>query len=421
MELTPPMSRELRYYNGVLALLLPLLLLVTLWHAYRRRGGWRFIRQRLALLPSEPASIGSWWFHAASVGEVNGLIPLLQRLQQRKPQQPIVLTTTTPQGRERAAQRLPNIACYYLPLDYGRLLRRFIAHHRPQRLLLMETELWPNLIACARESQLPLWVINGRLSAKTSQRAPSWLRRLYGQSLQQCTMILCRAESDWQQFIALGAPPQRCRVVGNLKYSAPLTVAEGEIESVVPTDRPYILLASTREGEERLLIEALSQLPQWRDYLWVVAPRHPERREAIKRQLHPFELAVRTAAEPISATTAIYLLDTLGELTAAMARATLVVMGGSFSDKGGHNLLEPAALGRAVVVGPDMANFATETAAMVAYGAALQLESVAALPPLLAQLLAETNRLTQMGEQARRYIAQQADIVERYLASLAIE
>lgn len=405
------MSRERILYNLLIALLSMPILIWTVWQGWRRGGGWRFIGRRLGLVPIAPQR-GGWWFHAASVGEVNGLVPLLQWLHHHRPEQPLQLTTTTPQGLAAARRQLPDLRCDYLPLDGVEQMRVLLRQLQPQRLILMETELWPNLLAVCHHARLPVTIINGRLSAQTL-RAPRWLQRLYGQGLTECDAIYCRAELDRQRFIQLGAAADRCFTLGNLKYAA-IRPATPPPSPIIPTDRPYLLLASTREGEERLLIEALQQLPPPHHRLWVIAPRHPQRADRITRSLRHLPLARHSRQEPITATTAIYLLDQIGLLTAAAAGAELVVMGGSFVPKGGHNLLEPAALGKAVIVGPYMENFAAETADLLEQQAVVQVANTTELVEQLTRLLADPQQRQQLGERAAALLQQRAAVVETY-------
>jgi 3-deoxy-D-manno-octulosonic-acid transferase len=279
----------------------------------------------------------------------------------------------------------------------------------------METELWPHLYAACARAGVPLVIVNGRLSLRTL-RAPLWLRRLYRDCLQQVSAILAISENDRTGFIALGAAAERVEVCGNIKFAAP----PGSNPEAIALPRPYVLAASTREHEEKALLEAW-RAAQTDGRLLVVVPRHPKRRAQILRDLAPFGLkvAVRSRGDAIGEQTAIYLADTFGELGGFMAGAELVFMGGSLVPKGGQNLLEAARLGKAVLFGQHMENFADEARQLLGAEAALQVDSPAALGGQLTRLLADPARREVLGQRAAALMAERADMAERYLGAIA--
>ncbi|MCW9088631.1 MAG: 3-deoxy-D-manno-octulosonic acid transferase [Gammaproteobacteria bacterium] len=410
---TERLPYDLWRYNWLLRLLALPITLYTLWQALKEREP-GYLWQRLGIY-RKPARRRVMWLHAASVGEVNAVLPLIKQLQQHQPEQPLLLTTATPSGARAARAKLPpGVGHAYFPIDWRRSVRGFLAAYRPRCALIMETELWPNLYCECAQREVPLLLINGRLSARTSRVRP-WLRRLYTLCLQQVTAVLARSEQDRASFITLGAPRERCEVIGNIKFSsAPRS------ERVTPTDlgRPYVLAASTRNGEEGLVMEAWRQATA-DDHLLVIAPRHPQRREQILAALKGEEVAVRSRQDALTAKTSVYLADTFGELPGLIAGAELVFMGGSLVAKGGQNILEAAALGRAPLFGPHMENFRTESETLLDGGGAIQVEDGTELAKKIAMLLADAPLREQMGERARLLVDERRDMASRYREAIS--
>lgn len=407
-----PRSSLLFEYRLLASALFPLVAFHAAWLGWKHRDG-RFVRERLGF-PCRPGVTAPVWVHAASVGEVNAVLPLIAELRRRRPGLAILLTTATPTGGALARRHMQDgLAHAYLPFDRTGAVRRFLAVHRPAVGIVVETELWPNLYAACEDAGVPLVVVNGRVSTRTL-RAPVWLRDLYARCLMSVRAVLARSPEDRDGFIALGAPPSAVRVLGNLKYAAPARTAAAPI----PLGRPYVLAASTREGEELLIARA------WQHthctHLLVIAPRHPQRLDQVLAELKPLGLpvAVRSRGDTIGDGTSIYLADTFGELEGFMAGAELVFMGGSLVPKGGHNVLEPARLGKAVVFGPHMDNFAEEARLLLQENAALQVGDPQALAAAITELLAAPARRASLGEQARAAITARADMAARYADAL---
>lgn len=409
---TERQRRDLWRYNWLLRLLALPIAVYTGWQALRQKES-GYLRQRLGFY-REAERRRVLWLHAASVGEVNAVLPLILQIQQQQPEQPLLLTTTTPSGARAARAKLPdNVKHAYFPIDWQRGIRSFLDTYRPRCALMMETELWPNLYSECRQRNIPLLIVNGRLSPRTSRVKP-WLRRLYTLCLQQVTAILARSEQDRASFITLGAEKERCEVIGNIKFSS-----APKAERVTPTElgRPYLLAASTRNGEEPLLVDAWHRSGA-DDHLLVIAPRHPQRRDKILTALRGETIAVRSRGDAISAETGIYLADTFGELPGLIAGAELVFMGGSLVDKGGQNILEAAALGKAPLFGPYMDNFRTESAILTNAEGARQVGDSAELAAAMNELLAEPARYQEMGEKAKEAVEQRRDMAERYAVAI---
>lgn len=402
-------------YSAALYLLMP----VALWHTLRQARRARDLRYLLERFGFSRRAVNTrpLWVHAASVGEVIAAEPLLKALRDRIPGVALALTTGTPTGAETARQRLPaEVMQLYLPLDLPGAVRRFLRALDPCCALIMETEIWPNLYWECAHSARPLLIINARLSPRTL-RARRWLQRLYASSLGCVSVVLARSPGDAEGFTALGTSPERVKVVGNLKLaiasSAPSTAA-------APIPRPYVLAVSTHEDEELRLASV------WRTHgraphLLVVAPRHPVRVAQILTQIADLKLkvAIHSRRDAIQEDTELYLIDTLGELGQFMAGADLVFVGGSLVPHGGHNLLEPARLGRAIVFGPHMENFADEAALLLESEAAIQVADDAALATCLKRLLSSPRERQALGERAAGVLQGQTQVLERYLQEIA--
>ena len=403
-----------RQYRLLMWLMAPLVLAHS-WRHGRREGEGGYLRRRLG--HGKLGQSEAIWLHAASMGEVNAALPLLEAMSRAWPDRPLLLTTTTASGARIARQKLPaGIQHDFLPLDYSGAVARFLDRHRPRCALILETELWPLLYRACAARQIPLLIVNGRLSSRTL-RAGGWLRRLYRTTLAHTHVVLARSETDASAFSALGA--ERVEVIGNIKFAAaPRT------EAITPLalGRPYVLAASTREGEEALLLGAWQQLRTAGVALplLVIAPRHPQRRELILRDLAGEVITVRSRGEAVQADTGVYLADTFGELPALMAGAEWVFMGGSLVDKGGQNLLEPAALGKAVVFGPHMENFRDEARILLEADAAIQLSNPEELTSTLAGLIKDPQRCAAIGQRAQQAVDARREMAERYLAAIKL-
>jgi len=415
---------ELLPYRAALIVASPLFIGYTLWHA-AREGGTHYLWQRLGRhLPDIAQPV---WMHCASVGEVNAALPLLGALRARHPETPLLITTNTPTGRAVALQEMgAEITHAYLPLDFNFSVARLLGKVRPRCLVVMETELWPNLYQQCATLDIPLIIINARLSRRTL-KAPALLRRAYRHALGQVTAILARSDAEAAKFRRLGAPAELLVNVGNIKFAAPgptqaqATEAQpGQAQSTDdPVGQPYWLAASTHPHEELHLARIWRRLPATGELL-VIAPRHPERRHAILKELAPlgFETAVRSRGDTVKPTTRIYLADTLGELQAFMRHAAFVFMGGSLIPRGGHNILEPARLARAVLVGRHMGNFAEETSSLLAAEGLLMAQDDRELGFALERLLTDAELRNALGQRAAAFMRGHEHVLEAYLELL---
>lgn len=404
------------HYRLKLRLLSPLFPLLLLRESRKRNGDRRFLKQRLGFgytaRKDRPV-----WLHAASVGELNTALPLLKRLHDDYPQVSFVVTTNTPTAaRLFEKQQLARCAHCYLPVDLPECIGGFLKAVNPRLGLILETELWPNLYASCASKGIPLLLLNARLSKKSFD-APGWVREGQRYCVAQLDHILARSEADREQFLALDAAPEILLTIDNLKYAPPsAAVANAQVAA----QRPYVLAASTHEDEEYQFARLLGAMLKHYQRLMVIAPRHPERRLDILRQLSklPLNVALRSRDDAITAETDVYLLDSMGELQGWIAGSELVLIGGSWIPHGGQNILEPARAGKPAIAGPFMHNFAQETAELVAANAALQLHGAAELIAETEKLLQQPEDAAAMGRRACEFMQHKSDVVDRYLQAL---
>ena len=390
------------------------LLLYPFWilHAIRhgvRHGLHGYLRMRLFGFSSRDDE--QVWVHASSVGEVHAAEPLVMALLDAG--EKILFTSFTASGYQAIQRQFADsLTSGVIPIDSSWHCRRFFRAHRIKLGLVVETELWPELLLQAGRHRIELLLINARLSTKTLRRG-GLLRGILQSTLLRFDRILARNRADRAALLELGAPAERVDVVGNLKtLRGPVQVEERLVE------RDYLLLASSHEGEERQFLE--HRPADLTDLLLVLAPRHPRRGAEIEQQLDALglEYAVRSRGETIAANTEVYLADTLGELATLMAHARVVIMGGSFDTTGGHNLIEPARLGCAIITGPSDANI-TEDIEMLGNGqGVLQVADIEDCWRHIAGLLRDPERAAALGREARERLAAQPDVVELYLAEI---
>ncbi len=409
-----------RLYTFLLRLLLPLALLRLYWRSLKSPAYRRRVRERLALGPAGPAT--QIWIHAVSVGEVQAAEPLIRRLIEHDPPLSVLVTTTTPTGAERLHERLgDSVAHRHTPYDLPGILDRFLSRTTPALLIVMETEIWPNTLAACAERGIPVILANARLSERSAQGYRR-LARLTRETLQGFDLIAAQAEPDARRFIALGADPERVQVTGSIKFDlrqpASLLDQAEAMRRVWGGQRPVWVAASTHEGEDGPILAAHQRiravLPE---ALLVLVPRHPERfdrvAELVKRQ--GLTLARRSRLEPCTPSTAVFLGDTMGELPVFLAAADAAFMGGSLVPTGGHNLLEAAASGVPVAIGPHHFNFAAITQLLCAEEGALEIADTAALARLMISWLSDATERARIGENGRRVVEANRGALDRLM------
>lgn len=358
-------------YSLVLYLLLPYVGL-RLWRRARRQPEYgEHLAERFGAYDTAPG-VPLIWLHAVSVGETRAAQPLVTALAAQYPRHHILLTHMTPTGRQTSVDLFgERVSRAYLPYDYPFAVARFLEHFRPEVGLIMETEIWPNLVtACARRG-VPLLLVNARMSDKSARRYAGF-PALARDTLQRLTAIAAQTEGDAARLRALGAP--EVAVTGNVKFDilpAPEQIERGYALRARIGTRPVLLVASSREGEEALVLDALARHPLG-DALLVIVPRHPQRFDEVADLIaaHGLELQRRTAGTAIAAQTRVLLGDTMGELYAYYSACDIAFVGGSLLPLGGQNLIEACAVGAPVLIGPHTYNFAQATEQAIAAGAA---------------------------------------------------
>ena len=404
-------------YRLALLLAAPLIPLRLLWRGRRERGYWQHWGERLGL---GAAPAGALWIHAVSVGEMRAAQPLIAALRDAHPGVPVLLTCMTPTGRATAESLYGSFArIVYLPYDYAWFARRFLRRARPRVGMLMETELWPNLIHAAAREGVPLVLANARLSER-SARGYARLPALTRASLQRIGSVAAQTEADAARLLKLGAAS--VHVTGNLKFDIVPPAAQLERGAAWKAKwgpRPVLLAASTREGEEAPLLRAFADTAP-ADVLLVLVPRHPQRFDAVAGLIESAGLAYqrRSALDgtELNAHTRVLLGDSLGELFAYYAACDVAFVGGSLMPLGGQNLIEAASVGRPVLVGPHTFNFARATQDAVEAGAALRVENASDLMQSAARLLRDETARTAMGATARAFAQAHRGATQRMLA-----
>ena len=367
------------------------------------------------------------WLHGASVGETQSLLALMAALRQRLPALHLLVTCGTVAAARLLAARLPAGAVQqYLPLDRRAWVERFFDHWRPDAGIIADSELWPNLLLVAQRRRLPLALVNGRLSQRSFRRW-RWLRGFARRILESFAVIATVDEAQRGRFAALGAA--HAVVAGNLKAAAPmLGYDETELASfkAACAGRFVILLASSHEPEERLLTLALAphQTPARTPPLLLLAPRHPARADAIAEDLRAAlqegrGLPRRSRAALPSDRDRAYLADSLGEMGLWFRLADIVVMGGALIDKGGHNPIEPALIGRPILTGPHIGNFADLYGRLAATGGCRILPDATTLASNVAALLADPHARSELATAAQRFAQNEAQVLDRTLTALA--
>ena len=394
---TDPIERVLRgLYSAALYLLLPITVYHLIWRGFRQREYFQRWDERYAIYRT-PRQAASLWLHAVSVGEVNAAAPLVNALRRERPDLRLLVTTITPTGSARVRALWGDaVEHVYLPYDLPGAVGRFLEHFRPRAALILETELWPNLLFGCRERNVPAYILNARLSAR-SLRGYRVLAPLIGRALRTVRNVAAQSHADARRFMRLGARAEQVLEAGNLKYD--MAVPEGLVEfaetfRVQAGVRPVWIAASTHEGEETAVVAMHRRLrARWPDLLLLWAPRHPERFRAVVDHSHAagWQVATRKLTRWPGAGDAVFVVDTLGELMHFYACSDLAFVGGSLQDIGGHNLLEPAAVGTAIVTGPHLHNFA-EIARKLDEAGALRIGADAeAVADALEQLLADAS------------------------------
>lgn len=392
-------------YNLLLLLLLPLIPLRLLWRARKQPEYLDHVGERFGFYKAT-VTRPVIWLHAVSVGETRAAAPLVEALLARYPDHAVLLTHMTPTGRATGEALFgERVLRAYLPYDYPFAVRRFLRHFRPRLALFMETELWPNMVAGCGQADVAACLVNARLSDKSARRYarfPRLAAGLFGGLAQ----VLAQTEADAARLRQLGA--KMVSVTGNLKFDVtpPPDVADkGQaLRAQLGRARPILLAASTREGEEVLLLDSLDQcaVP---DLLLVLVPRHPQRFDEVASLLekHGLKFQRKSANENVAPETRVVLGDTMGEMFSYYAASDVAYVGGSLLPYGGQNLIEACAMGVPVLIGPHSYNFAQATEDAIAVGAAQRIGDATELMRAAGDLLKNEAARKTMSDAARAF------------------
>jgi len=420
------------FYTLAIFALLPWAMLHLLWRARRQPEYLHHWGERFGFYGSAPAdavppspTFPTFWIHAVSVGETRAAQPLIAALRERFPDCRILLTHMTPTGRATSEALFgDSIERVYLPYDTPWAMRRFLHHFRPTLGLIMETELWPNLIDACHAQGLPLLLVNARLSERSARRYARF-PRLARRALEQLTAISAIGADDAERLRTLGAPA--VSVTGNMKFDMTPPAEQLEIGQLLRArigTRPVFLCASTREGEETLILDA------WQAKvgvggtaaLLVIVPRHPQRFDAVAQLVAASGLKMQRRSDdlPVAADTQVWLGDSMGEMFAYYAAADVAFVGGSLLDFGCQNLIEPCAVGVPVLIGPSTFNFAEAARAALEAGAARQIANARELVEQALAILADEPGKVTMGEAGRAFATRHRGATQRTMNQIMV-
>ncbi|MCJ2378609.1 lipid IV(A) 3-deoxy-D-manno-octulosonic acid transferase [Vibrio sp. ZSDZ34] len=407
------------FYTALLVLVSPFFL----YGLFKKKPGKPSVSQRWkehfgATPRLDDSSIQPLWIHAVSVGEVIAISPLIKRLKEKQPSIKIVLTTTTPTGAAQASKLKDLVEHRYMPLDFGFAVKGFLQAIKPSQLLIVETELWPNTLHWVAKANIPISVVNARLSERSCQRYAK-VQPIFNLLSKNLSLVLCQHEDDAERFIRLGVDSQKVAVTGSLKFD--ISVDDKDIEAGKKLrdeigQRPVWIAASTHEGEDEQLLDAhQSLLEQIPDALMIIVPRHPERFTKVFEIIKQRGLTTirRTSKEPITSITQVFLADTMGEMMTLLAASDVCFMGGSLlGDKvGGHNLLEPSIMGLPTLTGPSYFNFKDITQQLLSIDACQVTVNDEAITQRLWELLSNEAIRNSAGEKAQQYVQKNAGAI----------
>lgn len=412
------MSRVL--YSLMLYLLLPWALLHLVWRARKQPAYLEHVGERFGIFPDNlPSRV--IWIHAVSVGETRAAEPLIKALQARHPDHRILLSHGTPTGRQTGLELYGDrVERCYLPYDFSWASRRFLRRFRPVVGVFMETEIWPNLIRASVRSAVPVYLVNARMSEK-SARGYRRIGRLTRGALWRLSCIGAQTERDAQRLTDLGA--KDVRITGNIKFDrlapAEMLALGTTLRDSFGTQRPVFLAASTREGEEAMILDVVGGIAVT-GLLTVIVPRHPQRFDEVAglASQRGYKIQRRSENRPIDADTRIVIGDSMGEMFAYYAACDIAFIGGSLLPLGGQNLLEACAVGRPVIVGAHTFNFEDATRGAIEAGAAIRVSDAQELAGTVGRLLGDADLRHAMSEAGKRFTDAHRGATEKTLALL---
>ncbi len=409
-------------YTVFLYLLTPLFTLRLFWKSRANPGYRERWRERFGYFNGPPPG-RTIWIHAVSVGEVQASQQLVKQLRQNYPSHQIIISTTTPTGAERVDMLFDEgVRHFYFPYDLPAVLDRWLEYVNPAILLMMETEIWPNLLLACKKRQVPALLANARLSEKSARgyaRLGSFARDVF----QMISRIAAQSQADATRFESLGVSKDLLDITGSVKFDGrqPAVVQEKAevMRRILGVGRPVWIAASTREGEEEAILAAhrrvYEQIPE---AMLLLVPRHPERfdKVALLCEQRGFSVVRRSENRACKEHHNIFLGDSMGELAVMYQAADLAFVGGSLVDTGGQNVLEPASLGLPVLFGPSMYNFATISELLLCEQAAIRVDDTQALARQVIEWLSDASERSRYGENGRRVVEANRGATERLMA-----
>jgi 3-deoxy-D-manno-octulosonic-acid transferase len=383
--------------------------------------------ERLGIYASPPPPPGGIWIHAVSVGEFLAVVSLIRNCQIHFPNKPIIITTTTPTAAAQVDRIFSNqVIQVYFPYDLPWIVKRFLNHFKPAIGLIVETELWPNLFSVCQQMQVPVFIINACLSMR-SLKGYQRCKILSGAMMDRIQTVCAQSEQEGARFVSLGLKADHLSITGNLKFDQTLPIGIIEKGHTLRTQwglhRPVWIAASTHPGEENIILNTFKQLRQTVvDLLLVIAPRHPDRSSDVIQMIQDagYEPVRRSHSAVPNLNTAVYLIDTLGELNLFYSASDIAFVGGSFVPIGGHNVLEPALFAVPIVVGPSMFNCLEVMAPLKAVGGLVQVQDEAQLTTAVAAWLSAPTTRRKAGLKAQQVLEENRGAVSKTIACMQV-
>lgn len=404
-------------YTALLTIAIPFILLRLIWRGIKVPEYLQRWQQRLGFY-SQSSAQNVIWFHAVSVGETEASLPLVRFFLTNYSDHKILITTTTPTGSARVLETLKDsVEQAYLPYDLPIIINCFLKHFKPVMAVIMETEIWPNLYHCCDQKNIPISLVNARLSAK-SVAAYRLLPKLVQPALNTLYMIATQTDEYRQRYISLGANANRVNTIGNIKFDLEIPRAAVH-ESQQFRNRHFHgrlvwIIASTHKGEEEIFLDLYQQLKEkFPTLLLILVPRHPERFSEVKSlcKCHQLRTLMRTAKMPCHNAVDVFIVDTMGELKLLYGTADVCFVGGSMVPIGGHNVLEPAAVGVPIMFGPHMENFSEIAKGLLAQDAAIQCQNKD-------EIIATFTLLSEDLQQRQKMVTQAHDFIHKNQGAL---
>ncbi len=420
-----------RLYTLLFYLLLPLILLRLAYRGFKAPAYRARIAERFGFF-TPPDLSDCIWLHSVSVGETIAAAPLVKRLQQQYPNTPLVVTTMTPTGSAQVRSLFGNSVFHvYAPYDLPGAVKRFLQRIQPRLLIIMETELWPNTVHYCRQQKVPVLLANARLSER-SARGYQRFAALTQPMLKQLSCVVAQAEADKARFVSLGLPESAVQVSGSIKFDVAISAALQQRASELKAQwnnagaRQVLLAASTHEGEDAILLTAFQGLlSRFPNLLLVLVPRHPERFDQVASLAEQRGLITQRYSQQTvpDQSAQVFIGDAVGELMLWYGCADLVFVGGSLVNRGGHNMLEPAAWGLPVLIGPSVFNFQSIAELLLAQQALVQLNDSSALSGQLTEqitvLLTDQQQRQALSDNARQVVEDNRGALDKLLEVIA--